>query len=317
MPICPVSVIIPAFNAERWLERAVRSCLTQSLRPAEILIVDDASQDGTYRLAENLATQFSEIRLFRLDANRGPAAARNLGVRESRCEFVSFLDADDYWAENKLAHQMAMMDARPNLGLIFTALRDEDETGRRLRELRFHFPETPEGRVVAAFLFRLKQFTPTLLLRKVVFVKAGGLDESLRYCEDVDLFMKIVPTCEVAYLDEPLVHRCVHAASTSHAGAPLAIEPHYLRFMQMALQRFPYLRPHAKDFAAKLDWQLGRRFQKQADNRNARRYLWRSFRTRPALRTGLAIMLTFWPAHGKMASPFASILKKSYATFRL
>ncbi|MCI0692992.1 glycosyltransferase family 2 protein [candidate division KSB1 bacterium] len=290
-----ISVVIPAYNAARWLRRAVTSASEQTLRPAEIIIVDDASHDDTYIVAESLAAQHPEIQVFRHDSNRGPAAARNRGIAESRGDYVAFLDADDFWLPEKLAKQAAALQTSSDLGLVFTALQEIRMDGRKIGDVRFRLPKTREGRVAALFLFRLKLITPTMLMPKNVVAQVGGLDESLKYCEDHDLFMRIASAYEIAYVDEILVCRCVVANSTSNAGSPLLIEPHYRRFLQMSLERFPYLQPCAATFEAKLAYQLGRRFQKQADAYQARRYFARSFRTRPSLKCGLAWLTAMFP----------------------
>ena len=97
-----VSVLIAAYNAEAFLERAVSSALRQTSPPTEILIVDDASLDGTAEAARALAARDSRIRLLRLDDNRGPAGARNAGIEEARGDWIAVLDADDAFLPDRL-----------------------------------------------------------------------------------------------------------------------------------------------------------------------------------------------------------------------
>lgn len=99
---CGVSVLIAAYNAEAFLERAVNSALQQTLPPREILIVDDASLDGTAETARALAARDSRIRLLRLGDNRGPAGARNAGIDAARGEWIAVLDADDAFLPDRL-----------------------------------------------------------------------------------------------------------------------------------------------------------------------------------------------------------------------
>ena len=99
-----VSVIIPAYNAEAFLARAIRSVEAQNFRDFEIVVIDDGSTDGT----ADVARGFSSVR-YVLGSHGGEAAARNRGLEEARSELVAFVDADDEWLPEKLARQTAFM----------------------------------------------------------------------------------------------------------------------------------------------------------------------------------------------------------------
>src|SRR5215469_18875302 len=90
---CQVSVVIPCYNHALTLARAIRSVLNQTLPPSEVIVVDDGSTDGSRGVAES----FGSAVIFKQQQNRGPSAARNLGVRSATGEFLGFLDADDWW----------------------------------------------------------------------------------------------------------------------------------------------------------------------------------------------------------------------------
>ena len=122
-----VTCVVPAFNAEMYLEEALSSIEAQTHRPLEIVLVDDGSMDGTADLAERHA---SLVRVVR-QTTAGPAAARNRGIRESRGEFVAFLDPDDLWEPGKLARQLQRFVERPELQCSVTYARafwDEDSS---------------------------------------------------------------------------------------------------------------------------------------------------------------------------------------------
>lgn len=110
MSICPsVSVIIPAFNAEECLKRAVSSVLCQDYRgKIEIIIIDDCSTDSTAKIAKSLSMENDNIKVISLVENCGVAEARNKGVGACRGEFVAFLDCDDEWTTSKLSSQIAL-----------------------------------------------------------------------------------------------------------------------------------------------------------------------------------------------------------------
>ena len=112
-----VSVIMPAYNAERYLHSAVDSVLRQSLADLELLIVDDGSSDGTVAVAQGYAARDPRVRVLR-QANAGPGPARNTGFRAAAGKFFAFLDSDDEWDETFLAAQIAILRARPDIDVV-------------------------------------------------------------------------------------------------------------------------------------------------------------------------------------------------------
>ena len=130
-----VSVIIPCFNHGRFLRHAADSVLAQTLADIELIIVDDGSTDDTPAVLAGLDDR--RVRTCRT-SNRGVSAARNAGLDMVRGEFVAFLDADDLWEPDKLARQVAIMDAEPDVTLVFTDLRRFSPTDEMLeRQFRF------------------------------------------------------------------------------------------------------------------------------------------------------------------------------------
>jgi len=110
-----ISVIIPVYNGERYLAETIASALTQSVSPAEIIIIDDGSIDGS---AEVAAAFGARVRTY-AQPNAGPGAARNLGVQLAQGDLLAFLDADDLWLPDKLAHQLAYLTANPLQDMVF------------------------------------------------------------------------------------------------------------------------------------------------------------------------------------------------------
>ena len=115
-----ISCVIPCYNGERFLGAALDSVIAQTLPPAEIIVVDDGSTDGS--TADVAANYGSRVTYLRQD-NAGPAAARNRGLACARGDFVAFLDADDLWHQDKLARQAVRFEARPELDISVTHLR--------------------------------------------------------------------------------------------------------------------------------------------------------------------------------------------------
>lgn len=184
-----VSVVIPAYNVERTLARAVRSVLAQTRLPDEIVVVDDASTDATWPLAERLAAEAGvvPVRAMRLPANGGASVARNTGWETATGSLIAFLDADDAWHPRKLEIQAAWMESHPGCALCghpCLVMHDTDPPPRLP-------PETPSvyRYGLRDFLVRNRFSTPSVMLRREVEERFSA---DKRYSEDYLLWMQIV-----------------------------------------------------------------------------------------------------------------------------
>ncbi|MDF2765542.1 MAG: glycosyltransferase family 2 protein, partial [Rhodospirillales bacterium] len=128
-----VSVVIPAFNAERFLARTLDSVSRQTYSALEIIVVDDGSLDGTAGIVRQQAALDPRVRLIRQE-NAGVAAARNRGIAESDGCFVAPLDADDLWHPQKIELQLRRFEERPSAGLVYCWSIGIDEEDRVMRQ---------------------------------------------------------------------------------------------------------------------------------------------------------------------------------------
>jgi glycosyltransferase involved in cell wall biosynthesis len=165
-----VSVIITNYNYARYLERAIRSALNQSLERSkyEIIVVDDASTDNTKDVLENYT---DEVRIINLPHNVGLAAARNIGVKKAKGQFVMFLDADDYIQYDALLIQRTFLAENNNLDAVSVDYYLVDEKGKHLE----HIDATK------------KPIACGIMFRKDLLVDIGLYDESFRAREEEDL----------------------------------------------------------------------------------------------------------------------------------
>lgn len=120
MRTAPVSVVVPCFRCKATIDDAINSIVAQTLPPAEVLLVDDCSGDGTAEVLQNIADSYQPgwIKVIALPTNAGPSRARNTGWQHAQQPYVAFLDADDCWAPQKLELQMAALEADPTIALI-------------------------------------------------------------------------------------------------------------------------------------------------------------------------------------------------------
>ncbi len=198
-----VSVVIPAYNAARFIAMAIDSALAQSYKPSEIIVVDDGSQDNTQSIVEQYANKVKYIH----QTNAGPAAARNMGVREAKGEWIAFLDSDDYWNRDHLKLLLKHARDHPEAALIYCGKKWVDRDGKLIKD-SFDQTKFPSGWIFKD-LFKANYISSTsvVLVKRAIFIKLGGFDEQLRIAEDYDLWIRIsafeqicgVPICSVNY----------------------------------------------------------------------------------------------------------------------
>lgn len=197
----PVTVIIPTFNRAQYLLRAVDSVLQQSKTCSELIIVDDGSTDETLNTIEPLAANSEPaIKIYSMP-NRGPAAARNLGLAKTSNPYVAFLDSDDHWHKKKLEKQYRLL-AGYETALISHTRERWLRRGKHLNQKKIHIPRN--GYIFDHCLQLCGVGMSTVMAKMKLFDIVGGFDESLRCCEDYDLWLRVSCRYEFLLLDEAM-----------------------------------------------------------------------------------------------------------------
>ena len=193
-----VSVIIPTYNRKNLLKRALHSVSSQTFVPHEIIIVDDGSSDGT---KDWVLERFPYVRYIYQD-NSGVSSARNAGIKEAKGSWIAFLDSDDEWMPNKLEQQKGVINSFQEAWLCHT---NEIwiRSGVRVNQMKKH--QKYGGNVFENCLDICRISPSSVLIKKEVFEMVGLFDESLKVCEDYDLWLRITSVLPVIFLDEPLI----------------------------------------------------------------------------------------------------------------
>ena len=210
-----VSVVIPTYNRGTYLREAVQSVLDQSYQAWELIVVDDGSTDDSLRFVEALGDP--RIQVMSLPHCGNPGALRNRGMAQARGVFVAFLDSDDCWLPEKLRLQVEDLETHSECGWSYTYL---TPVGPGLEPL----PLTPgrsgrpfRGNIAPALAaLEASVTTPTVLLRRELAAKVGGFDETFRFCEDYDLWIRCALASPVSVVTTPLVLIRVHSGSNTH-----------------------------------------------------------------------------------------------------
>ncbi|QOJ36779.1 MAG: glycosyltransferase [Nitrospira sp.] len=198
-----VSVIIPTYNCERFLGRAIDSALQQNYKDYEIIVVDDGSTDHT----RNLLSLYEKNVQWIQQKNSGVSAARNVAISRATGEFLAYLDADDMWYPNKLDSQIAFMDAHKKCGLVHSDVSVIDEDDRILYSRFNHETQrsVPQGECLEQVIRRCHIQTLTVVERRECFDRAGSFDDRLPIAQDYHHWMRAaVEGFAFGYISAPL-----------------------------------------------------------------------------------------------------------------
>src|SRR5438093_705810 len=184
-----VSIIIPAYNQAKFLAQAIDSALQQTHPDLEVIVIDDGSTDDTSEIAARFANQ---IRYIHQD-NTGLPGARNRGIRESKGEYLCFLDSDDFYHPEKIQRQVALLDADPRLGFVYCDIITTDEAGQPLAE---QCSVNSASRQMSGNIFQTLMmagyFPPhTVMIRRQVLDAVGDFDPPLGGHADYDLWLRV------------------------------------------------------------------------------------------------------------------------------
>jgi glycosyltransferase involved in cell wall biosynthesis len=195
-----VSVVIPAYNAERWIEATIEAVLAQTVPPAEIIVVDDGSTDRTRVELEPYGDRLRVIG----QENAGPAAAYNTGFRAASSDFVAKCPADDLWVPGKLEWQLQTLTEHPEIDVAFGRARDFGTMEGDLPAPRV--AGALRGREFLADLYRQNVISsPTAVVRRSLHERLGGFREDLTAGEDYDFWLRAAQADAAFFFDSRLL----------------------------------------------------------------------------------------------------------------
>jgi len=222
-----VAAVIPAYNAERYIKRAIASVRAQSYPVTSLVVVDDGSTDQTSTVVRDLG---EDIHLVR-QGNAGPSAARNRGVEHSSADLVAFLDADDEWLPHTIERLVQAFVRYPEAALVTADASIIDERGGLIAKSRFarygladqvaEWAGKPVRDALAALMRTNFVGTSVVALRRQVFRELAGFRTDVRYGEDLELWARIAARYAVVCLAEPLGLYRSHPGNSTKATEAL------------------------------------------------------------------------------------------------
>src|SRR5688572_15409533 len=204
-----VSLLIPAYNRAAFVAAAVGSVLRQTYQDFELLVWDDGSTDDTAGVAERAAAGDPRVRVVRAE-HAGVCASINSAAKMLAGNYFGWVDSDDAIAPTALAETVAVLDADPQAGMVYTDYLTMDEAGRDGGlGSRTKIPYSKDRLLIDFMTFQFR------LLRRAVFDRAGGMDETIAGAEDYDLCLRLSEQTEIRHLARPLYFYRVHDKSVS------------------------------------------------------------------------------------------------------
>ena len=202
MPV--ISVIIPVYNKEKYIETALRSVLSQSLRDIEVIVVDDGSTDKSASIAAHAAESDSRVQLIRIP-NGGVSNARNIGLSYASGEWIQFLDADDRLEGDYLAQALGALKENP-ADILFSGFRMVDEQGNTIREIAVPAAGKKTQKELCECFIRSQYETgffgyiSNKLFRRSLIAESGAqFPAGITLAEDLDFYAKLYPAVKTAY----------------------------------------------------------------------------------------------------------------------
>lgn len=212
-----VSVIIPIYNVEPYIEDTLRSLLGQTMQDFEVLLVDDHGKDQSMEVARKMVGEDPRFRFLQTPCNAGPGVARNVGIEAAQGEYVAFIDGDDVVAPVFLErlYMQTQPDGKKGLDLVYCQL--EYRGGKRDGEVHRNpvvCTQRFEGKVKRQFLRHFVTFSVCFLFRRVFLLANGLRFPSKRNSEDTNFLTRCLLLAQsIACIDTPLYYYCVREAS--------------------------------------------------------------------------------------------------------
>lgn len=227
-----VSVIIPVYNAESFIEEALESALAQTYKNIEIIVVNDGSTDKSY---EKIKPYLASIKYISQE-NKGVSSARNNGIRQSKGELIAFLDSDDIWLPDKLDLQVDYLRNNPDVGLVHTNISCINGSGVNIK-LPFDIVTGIEGKCFKDLFKRNGIANSTVLVRRTCLDKVGLFFDGAPCTEDYEMWMRISIEYPIGFINRTLMFYRVHESGVSQDSFRQALD--VLVALNSIISRYP------------------------------------------------------------------------------
>jgi len=286
-----VSVIIPTYNREKLLSRAIKSVLKQTFQDFELIVVDDGSTDSTEALMDKFQKKDKRIRYIKLKKHYGgPAKAKNVGIQYSKGKYIATLDSDDEWLPEKLELQIKLFETSPNPRLGFVschALQIDTFSGKK----SIFKIKKPKNLFEAILTHDMLGSGSGMAYKKEALKKVGLFDENLKHAQDWEIRIRLAKEYDFDLVDKVLYKYYVHKESITHSFSIVKKEKD-LRYILLKYE--PYYRENPRIYSLRLKYD-GSRYIRAGEQKKALKYFLRSIRYNPLnIRSWICLFFSFF-----------------------
>jgi glycosyltransferase involved in cell wall biosynthesis len=235
-----VSIIIPCYNGETYLAQAIESALMQTYQPVEIIVVDDGSTDNSPAIAQRFPVQYIH------QQNQGLTPTRNLGIQQSKGDYLVFLDADDRIRPEAVEAGLSMMLERPECAMVIGDHVFISPDGAHLRDS--HKRCLPAAHYEALLRSNFIEMISSVLFRRTVLEQVGGFDTTLSVAEDYELYLRVARKHPICSHPSVVAEYRIHQTNASRNS-----ELMLTMTMQVLKRQAPFVRGHARLLFAFID----------------------------------------------------------------
>ena len=277
-------------NSEKWIVETLNSVYSQTYTNIEVIVVDDGSTDKT----KELVLSYKDDIIYCYQENKGPAAARNLGINKSSGKYVAFLDSDDLWMESKLAKQINFLEENIEYKLAFTNVELINEKGKYLYTHYNKVPKQKTKLIKSLFLGKIAMNTPTIVVKKSIADEINGFNENLPVKEDHFFLMSVANGYKLFHFKEPLVKRRINDSSLSQNVKSENLLNLINPFIDASIEKFSYLLKYKNRIYSLIYMSMGKSAWKQNDLKAGRANIIKAIKCNPLfLRNYLILVMIF------------------------
>lgn len=208
-----VTVIMPVYNGERYLDEAINSILSQSFTDFEFVIIDDGSDDRSWKIMQSIRD--SRIRLERNEKNMGLIATLNRGIKLAKGEYIARMDCDDVSLPNRLKIQVMFLDTNQDIGMVGTDFTMITSDGTPWNPPKLFNVSTEPNLVEWGLYFNCHVCHPSIMVRKTVYSHLGGYRDEFIHAEDYDFFLRAVSYTKISNLQQVMYKLRKHERNVS------------------------------------------------------------------------------------------------------
>lgn len=280
-----VSVIVPTYNRVYLFPKTIKSILDQDYQNIELLVVDDGSSDNTSDvIKENKDSRIIYIK----KQNRGPASARNFGIKKAKGKYIAFCDDDDIFLPGKLKRQIIFLEENSHLAFCYTN-GIIVQNGERRRFL----PKLTQNSLSKLLFENSQILTPSVVAKTKIVKNLGGFSESIRFCEDYDLWLRIAQKYPFDFIDKIYVEITKNSKSISADEEKMFRYGGYVKLKNLKRCQRLLSGKLKKQFEYMLLYQQGKFYFFQNKMKKSRYFLLKSFSIMFSVKSMLFLVFTF------------------------